>query len=152
MKQERGHTGASFKKCSSIENLKGSLRHVLISENDYYLKISEIYFSEINPKSIKAWKLHSAQTQNISVAFGKVRIICINERVNSLIFDIFDIDSINTHGVLTIPPRIYYAIINLSETVSVLLNGTDINHDPNENYSIPMESKKFINLMNKYKV
>jgi dTDP-4-dehydrorhamnose 3,5-epimerase-like enzyme len=149
MKQNTGLTGASFNKCSIFNNPLGDLRHVLINNNDY-LKISEIYFSEISPKSIKGWKFHNFQTQNISVAFGKVRIICVKDDNDDQIFEIFDIDSKSNHGVLSIPPGIHYALINLYDNVAILCNATDKVHDPNEYYSTPPDSEKFIDLINKY--
>ena len=150
MKQVRGFTGASFDKCSVFNNPLGNLRHVLISKKNSNLKISEVYFSEINPKSIKAWKFHKTQTQNISVAFGQVRIICVKDNDSYHVFEVFDLDSSSNHGVLSIPPGIYYALINLSEIVTILFNGTDVIHNSNESYLTPSDSKKFINLINKY--
>jgi dTDP-4-dehydrorhamnose 3,5-epimerase len=149
MKQERGFTGVSFENCAIFNNQLGNLRHVLISKNGN-LKISEVYFSEINPKSIKAWKFHNKQTQNISVAFGQVRIICVKDSNDYQVFEVFDVDSSSNHGVLSIPPGIYYALINLTEIVAILFNGTDVIHNPNESYSIQPDSEKFINLINKY--
>jgi dTDP-4-dehydrorhamnose 3,5-epimerase len=150
MKQERGFTGASFDKCSIFNNPLGNLRHVLIGKNNDNLKIAEVYFSEVNPKSIKAWKFHNTQTQNISVAFGQIRIICVKDNNDYQVFEVFDVDSSSNHGVLSIPPGIYYALINLSEIVTVLFNGTDVIHNPNESHSTPSDSNKFINLIDKY--
>jgi dTDP-4-dehydrorhamnose 3,5-epimerase-like enzyme len=148
MKQVIGFTGASFKRCSKYNNPLGDLRHVLIDNNN--LKISEIYFSEVNPKSTKAWKFHKFQTQNISVAFGKIRIICVKNDRDSQIFEVFDLDDKNNHGVLSIPPGIYYALINMYNEIVILFNGTDKVHDPNEYQSLPPDSKKFIYLIDKY--
>lgn len=148
MKQNIGFTGASFKKCSIFNNPLGDLRHVLLDKNE--LKISEIYFSEINPKSTKAWKFHKFQTQNISVAFGKIRIICVKDDSGHQIFEVFDIDYKSNHGVLSIPPGIHYALINLYDDIAILFNGTDKVHDPSEYQSAQPDSKKFIYLINKY--
>lgn len=150
MKETQGSTGVSFNKCSTINNPLGNLRHVLIDDKGLGLNISEIYFSEINPKSMKSWKFHCKQTQNISVAYGSVRIICAKASNEGILFEVFEVDSEKNHGVLTIPPEIYYTFINFSDTTTVLFNGTDTVHDPSKKYSEDSNSKSLMNLINIY--
>ena len=150
MREIQGSTGAKFNKRSTVNNPLGDLRHVLIDENSSGLNISEIYFSEVNPKSIKTWKFHRKQTQNISVAYGNNRIICAKVIGENLLFEIFEIDTKSHHGVLTIPPEIYYTFINFSDTITVLFNGTDTVHDPSKKYSEDSNSKSLMNLINIY--
>ena len=73
-----GTTGASFSTRPIIINPNGNLRHIFKNELGTNLPFSEIYFSEVDPRSIKAWKFHNLQTQNITVAFGEIRIICVS--------------------------------------------------------------------------
>lgn len=150
MKEIQGSTGANFNKCSTVNNPLGDLRHVLIDKDSSGLNISEIYFSEINPKSMKTWKFHRKQTQNISVAYGNVRIICAKVTGENLLFEVFEIDTKSNHGVLTIPTEIYYTFINFSETVTVLFNGTDTVHDSSKKFSEDSNTKSLMNLINIY--
>ena len=114
MKHLVGGTGATFSAKSSVINPLGNLRHIEKSELGKTLPFSEIYFSEIQPKIIKAWKFHSRQEQNICVASGEIRIICVKKMNNETVFEVFELDSNALHGVLTIPAGIHYALVNSS--------------------------------------
>jgi dTDP-4-dehydrorhamnose 3,5-epimerase len=150
MQQVSGGTGVVFSPKLLIKNPLGNLRHVVKSELGENLPFSEIYFSEVQPKTIKAWKFHSQQTQNVSVAFGEIRIICVRKSSHETIFEIFELNSEAFHGVLTIPHGIHYALINVSEEPVILLNVTDLAHDSAENLSLPLEYPEFITLINEF--
>ena len=150
MQQVSGGTGVVFSPKLLIKNPLGNLRHVVKSELGKNLPFSEIYFSEVQPKTMKAWKFHSQQTQNISVAFGEIRIICVRKSSHETIFELFELNSEGLHGVLTIPHGIYYALINVSEEPTILLNVTDLSHDSAENLSLPLEYPEFITLINEF--
>jgi len=152
MKYAPGQTGALFSGLPLIINSNGNLRHIFKSEPGSTLPFSEIYFSEVNPKSIKAWKHHSLQTQNISVAFGQIRVICVFKKSTENIFEVFDINSEELYGVLTIPTGIYYALINRTNVSTVLLNTTDIVHNPVESHSLPLDYPDFQSLISEYRI
>jgi dTDP-4-dehydrorhamnose 3,5-epimerase len=152
MKHAPGQTGALFFGLPLIINSNGNLRHIFKSEPGSTLPFSEIYFSEVNPKSIKAWKHHSLQTQNISVAFGQIRIICVSKKPSENIFEVFDLNSEELFGILTIPTGIYYALINRTDRPTVLLNTTDIVYNPVENHSLPLDYLDFQSLINEYRI
>ena len=147
MNKSVGGTGVSFSAKQRIINPLGNLRHIAKSELDKNLPFSEIYFSEVQPKTIKAWKFHSKQTQNISVAFGRVRIVCIKKRSDETVFEVFELNSEELHGVLTIPGGIHYSLINVSEVPAILLNATDLPHNSEENLSLPLEYPEFASLI-----
>jgi dTDP-4-dehydrorhamnose 3,5-epimerase len=150
MQQVSGGTGVVFTPKLLIKNSLGNLRHVAKSELKENLPFSEIYFSEVKSKTIKAWKFHSQQTQNITVAFGEIRVICVRKSSHEIIFELFELNSEALHGVLTIPHGIYYALINVSEEPTILLNVTDLSHDYAENLSLPLEYPEFITLINEF--
>jgi dTDP-4-dehydrorhamnose 3,5-epimerase len=150
MKHLVGGTGASFSAKSSVISPLGNLRHIEKSELGKTLPFSEIYFSEIQPKIIKAWKFHSRQEQNICVASGEIRIICVKKMSNETIFEVFELDSNALHGVLTIPAGIYYALVNASEKTTTLLNATDLPHESAENLSLPLEFPEFKVLISEF--
>ena len=150
MQQVSGGTGVVFTPKLLIKNPLGNLRHVAKSELKENLPFSEIYFSEVKSKTIKAWKFHSQQSQNISVAFGEIRVICVRKSSHEIIFELFELNSEALHGVLTIPHGIYYALINVSEEHTILLNVTDLSHDSAENLSLPLEYPEFITLINEF--
>jgi dTDP-4-dehydrorhamnose 3,5-epimerase-like enzyme len=150
MKHLVGGTGATFSKKNTIVNPLGNLRHIEKSELGKTLPFSEIYFSDIESKTVKAWKFHSRQEQNICVAFGEIRIICVKEMPDDTIFEVFELDSVALHGVLTIPARTYYAFVNMSEKATTLLNATDLPHDSAESLSLPGDFPKFEAILSEF--
>ena len=152
MKHFVGGTGATFSAKASIVNPLGNLRHIEKSALGKTLPFSEIYFSEIQPKIVKAWKFHSRQEQNICVASGEIRIICVKKMSDGTVFEVFELDAGALHGVLTIPANIYYALINASEKVTTLLNATDLPHESTENLSLPVDSSEFKVLISQFGV
>ena len=63
-----------FIKNRKIYNPKGSIFKVLQKN------IKEVYFSEINPKNIKAWKLHAAITSYIQLIKGEVVFVLFKSK------------------------------------------------------------------------
>jgi dTDP-4-dehydrorhamnose 3,5-epimerase len=147
MKKLVGGTGASFLAKQPIINPLGNLRHIVKSELGKGLPFSEIYFSEVQPKTIKAWKYHTKQSQNISVAFGRIRIVCIKKNSDETVFEVFELNSEELHGILTIPAGIHYSLINVSEIPTILLNATDLPYNSEENLSLPLEYPEFASLI-----
>jgi dTDP-4-dehydrorhamnose 3,5-epimerase len=142
-----GGTGASFLAKQPIINPLGNLRHIVKNELGKYLSFSEIYFSEVQPKTIKAWKYHTRQSQNISVAFGRIRIVCIKKKPDETVFEVFELNSEELHGILTIPAGIHYSLINVSEIPTILLNATDLPYNSEENLSLPLDYPEFASLI-----
>ena len=51
-------------------------------QNDKYLENSaEIYFSWINKKAIKGWKLHKKMSMNLVVPIGKVKFVFYDGKI-----------------------------------------------------------------------
>jgi dTDP-4-dehydrorhamnose 3,5-epimerase-like enzyme len=140
---ERGETGANFEKKTLIPHPNGDVRHIHRSLIGGQLPYLEIYFSEIHSKTIKGWKIHKTQTQNICVAFGRIEIICISKAKIDYVYQKFSVNSTTNHGIVTIPPNIFYSLVNNSDDKVVLLNAVDIPHDPDEGKSLPFDHVEF---------
>ena len=145
-----GLSGARLLKREVISNTKGNVRRAFRSEYSTNLPFQEIYYSEVNPHTIKGWKLHTLQTQNLSVAFGEILIICILKNEFEIVYEEFVLDTGEKHGVLSIPPHVFYALVNRSSTKSILLNATDIVHDSNEGRSLPINQIEFESFVKKF--
>ena len=70
-----------------IVDAKGSVLHMIKSSSPEFKNFGECYISEINYNSIKGWKLHSKQTQNISVPSGKIKMVLYDFREDSSTFN-----------------------------------------------------------------
>ena len=75
--------GIKIVKLDEIFDSKGSVLHMIKSSSPEFKNFGECYVSEINYNSIKGWKLHSKQTQNISVPSGKIKMVLYDYRKDS---------------------------------------------------------------------
>jgi dTDP-4-dehydrorhamnose 3,5-epimerase len=115
-----------------IETSGGNVLHSLKDTDSGFNGFGEAYFSEIEPKAIKAWKLHKKMTLNISVPIGKIKFVLYDERIKSNCFFQEFIISRKNYSRLTIPPMIWLGFQGLANSNSLLLNVADISHSTDE--------------------
>ena len=135
--------GVKITRLKEIISDKGSVLHFLRNDDPDFISFGECYMSEINSDTIKGWKKHFEQTQNIVVPVGKIKFVLFDSRNNSVTKNIINeivIDRKNNYIRLTIPPKIYYAFKNLDESNSLIVNCPDIPHNPIESEIIDITS------------
>lgn len=114
---------------------KGSVLHMIRVDDSEYKGFGECYFSEVNPGSVKAWKLHTKQTQNFTVPLGKIKLVLFDNRENSgtrgKIQEII-LGRPENYQRVKIPPKVWYGFTCISEEKALIANFTDIPHDPDE--------------------
>ncbi len=116
-----------------ISNLKrisskgGNVMHALKSSEDSYSKFGEAYFSLLQPGVIRAWKYHKEMISNIIVPIGSIKFVFYED-------DIFKeiIAGENNYIRLTIPPKIWFGFMCISQNQSFILNIANIIHDDSE--------------------
>jgi len=116
----------SVSNISIIPNEFGDIVKILKCDDKKSEKISEVYCSWVVPKKIKAWKMQDFQTMNLFVLLGEVRFVFIDDNEEILKIDV----SFNSHKLLIIPPGIWYGFMCLSNENGLILNSTDIVHNP----------------------
>lgn len=95
----------------------------------------EIYFSQINPGYIKAWKRHTLQTQNFAVPQGLIKIYLYDDRKDSKTWgqtEGFTLGRPDNYNLLHIPPGVWYGFIALNNVPAIICNYADVPHDPQE--------------------
>ena len=106
----------------------GDVLHALKKTDEGFVDFGEAYFSMIESGAIKSWKRHLRMTLNLVVAVGLVRFVFLDSagvrREESI--------GSNRYVRLTVPPGIWFAFEGLSVPYSLVLNITDIAHDPQE--------------------
>ena len=126
---------------SNLENIKvaqlstfdvegGSVLHAIKKDDIGYMGLGEVYFSFINPRAIKAWKLHKQMTLNLVVPLGKVRFVFCDS-LSSGYYRVEDVGEGN-YVRLTVPPNIWFGFQGISERPSLVTNIADLKHDVNE--------------------
>ena len=115
---------------STFDVAGGRVMHAIKKDDIGYMGLGEVYFSYINPRAIKAWKLHKRMTLNLVVPLGKVRFVFCDS-LNSGYYRVEDVGEGN-YVRLTVPPNIWFGFQGISERPSLVTNIADLKHDVNE--------------------
>ena len=113
----------------TIKFKKGNILKTFNSTNLKFSKMKEIYFSWVNNKSVKAWKLHKKMTIHLVVPFGKVKFVILNKKDNK--FKEIILGEKN-YKILKIKPNTWFGFKSLSKTKSLIMNCSTLKHSKNE--------------------
>ena len=108
----------------------GNVLHAIKEDDVGYDKLGEVYFSFINYKAVKAWKLHKYMTLNLVVPLGNVRFVFCDPRITGN-YRVEDIGEKN-YVRLTVPPNIWFGFQGLGPYPSLVTNIANLKHDPDE--------------------
>lgn len=119
-----------------ISTAGGPVLHMIRSDNPLaQTGIGEVYFSEVLPDHIKAWKCHTKQTQRFAVPYGKLKIVLYDDRVHSQsrgVVEIYELGRPDNYYLLCFPPMIWYGFTALGKEKALICNCPDLPHDPTE--------------------
>jgi len=123
-----------------IKNKKGNIFHALKYTDKTFNGFEEAYFSEVNFRDIKGWKQHTEMILNLVVPVGKILFVILDP--NKKFYGEYVLGE-NNYGRLTIPPGYWLAFIGLTNKRNLLLNVSNLLHDPNEQYNCSVEMVDF---------
>ena len=126
-----------------IDTAGGPVLHMLRADSPLYRGFGEIYFSEVSPGAVKAWKRHRLQTQHFAVPAGLIDIVVYDPREDSPsrgTIARFRLGRPGHYRLLRIPPGLWYGFRGAASGPSLLANCADIPHDPEESERLPMDS------------
>lgn len=111
----------------------GDVLHAMKNKDIGFIDFGEAYFSEVEPGRVKAWKRHTKMTLNLVVPIGGIKFVLFDDRMddNETQFQEMVLSRDN-YMRLTVPPMVWVGFQGMSEYNSLLLNISDIPHDPNE--------------------
>tara|TARA_B100001248_G_C27367634_1_gene449886 strand:+ start:165 stop:599 length:435 start_codon:yes stop_codon:yes gene_type:complete len=117
-----------------IKDDRGSVMHMLRCDDSIFSKFGEIYFSTINPNSIKAWHLHKEATLNYACIAGKVKLVMYDNREKSKTKGSYHelILSPDNHRLVTIPKNIWNGFKGIERQVSIVANCLTLPHNERE--------------------
>lgn len=127
--------GVAFFPLRVIEDERGAVLHMLREDSSSFTRFGEIYFSEVKPGAIKAWKRHFRMTQRLAVPFGRVKFVIYDDRPTSATKGAVTqviAGRPDAYGLLIIPPLLWYGFQGLGSTSALLANCADFTHDPQE--------------------
>jgi|TARA_B110000908_G_scaffold143943_1_gene173215 dTDP-4-dehydrorhamnose 3,5-epimerase len=121
--------GVKLNSLKIITHPKGDILHAVKSSSKDFGKFGEAYFSMINFREIKGWKMHTEMVLNFVVPIGQVKVV---------VFDgenyLTTILSKSNYQRLTIGPNLWVAFKGLSK-INLILNIASIEHNPKESIS-----------------
>lgn len=126
--------GISFTKLKRIDHPDGDIFHGLKASEKSFKKFGEAYFSQVHHGRVKAWKRHSRMRLNLIVPLGEVKFVFYDDRADSStqgLFTSFNISAGN-YGRLTVEPGIWFGFQGIGDSINLILNIADIEHDPDE--------------------
>jgi len=135
--------GVIITKLNLISDERGSVLHMLRSDAVEFVSFGECYFSEVLPGAIKAWKRHRAQTQNLAVPVGRIRLVIYDDRKSSHSqgkLQVLQLGRPEAYLRLQIPPGLWYGFACMGKTPALLANCVDLPHDPVESEMCPVDN------------
>ena len=128
-----------IKNLSVINNEKGDVLKGFLKSEDETIEVNEVYFTEINPSEIKAWKRHKTMTCNLIVLRGKIKIV-IQKRDKNFLTQIL---SKENYIMITIPPNFWFVFQCLTEEIGLLVNISNEEHNDDEAEQIDINELMF---------
>lgn len=117
-----------------IPGENGDILHAIKVTDPTFAGFGEAYFSTVNKGAVKAWKRHRMMTLNLVVPVGEIKFVMYDDRQeSSTCGKISEITlSRSNYQRLTIPLMIWMGFKGLGKGLNMLLNVTNIPHDPDE--------------------
>ena len=117
-----------------IQHPKGNILHGMKRYDDGFVGFGEVYLSIIKGGEIKGWNRHQRMTLNLVVPVGKVNFVISDDRETSKSKgNCFEIEiSPDNYQRLTVPPGLWLAFQGKEKGTNLVLNISDIEHDPDE--------------------
>lgn len=112
----------------------GDVLHAIKRTESSFCGFGEAYFSTIKKGAVKAWKRHHEMTLNLVVPCGEIKFVLYDERSHSSTYGEFFEVTLSRHNYqrLTVPPMIWMGFKGLEKGLNMLLDVSDIPHDPDE--------------------
>lgn len=141
-----GIAGALLQPLKVISTEGGPVLHMLRPGSallpDFSNGFGEIYFSEVLPGHVKAWKRHTRQTQHFAVPSGQLKIVLYDDREGSPTRGVLcelALGRPEHYGLLRVPVNVWYGFTTMGATPALICNCADIPHDPEEGRRLPMD-------------
>lgn len=133
----------------ALEDLKviptpgGPVLHMLRSDSPLFTRFGELYFSEVEPGHVKAWKRHTRQTQYFAVPTGMLKVVLYDDRPDSptrgALMEVL-LGRPDNYRLLRIPPHVWYGFTAAGSTPALICNCADLPHDPAEGERKPQDA------------
>lgn len=113
---------------------RGRIMHVMKSQDPIFTQFGEVYISTVYPGIVKGWHLHDKMILNYVVVKGMIKFALYDARKDSATFGITQEVCLGEHNYVqvTVPPGVWNGFMGLGTEEAIVVNFTDIPHDPTE--------------------
>lgn len=113
---------------------RGRIMHIVKSSDDIYTQFGEVYCSTVYPGVVKGWHIHDKMTLNYVVLKGMIKFVLYDDRKDSPTFGQLQEVCLGDHHYVrvTVPPGVWNGFMGLGNEEALVVNFTDIPHDPTE--------------------
>ena len=127
-------SGVSVIPLKRIPDERGDVLHMLRADASHFQGFGEIYFSEIHPGAVKAWRKHHKMTVNYAVPVGEIKLVLYDDREGTpsphQVAEL-TLGASNYH-LVSVPPGVWYGFKGLGATVALVANCATLPHDESE--------------------
>ena len=126
--------GVVVKRLDIIRDERGSVMHMLRSDDPEFEAFGEIYFSTVFPGVVKGWHLHRRMTLNYAVVSGMIKLVLFDDRPTSStrgrVEELFVGEQ--NYVLVKIPPGIWNGFKGIGAQPAIVANCASLPHDPAE--------------------
>ncbi len=117
-----------------IPDDRGRIMHIMKSSDPDFHQFGEVYMSTVYPGVVKGWHIHDDMTLNYVVVKGMIKFALYDDRPESPTFQKLQEVCFGEHNYVrvTVPPRVWNGFMGIGTEEAMVINFTDIPHDPNE--------------------
>lgn len=122
-----------------ISDARGAVLHMLRADTPDFGGFGEIYFSEVRPGAVKAWKRHKRMTQRFAVPMGRIRLVVYDERDDSPSkgrIQVIELGRPDAYLLAIVPPLLWYGFSAVGDHAALMANCSDLPHDSAESEQV----------------
>jgi len=127
-------SGVKIKKLKKIPDERGSIYHMLRSDEEIFSDFGEIYFSKIYPDTVKGWHIHKEMILNYAVILGMIKLVLYDDRedsdTNGNLMEIFMGD--DNYILVKVPRLVWNGFKGIGNGTAIVANCASIPHHPDE--------------------
>ncbi len=116
--------GIKTKKLKVIPDERGRLMEILRRDDDLFEKFGQLYLTTTYPGVVKAWHLHTGQTDNIACVQGMIKLAVYDPREDSPTQGEIQQFYLGVHNpiLVQIPPNLYHGWMCISPEEALIVN------------------------------
>ncbi|MFC2141803.1 dTDP-4-dehydrorhamnose 3,5-epimerase family protein [Acidobacteriota bacterium] len=124
--------GVKITKLKVIPDERGRLMELLRCDDDLFQKFGQVYLTTTYPGVVKAWHLHTRQTDNIVCVRGMIKLVLFDPREDSPTLGEVEQIYLGVHNPLLVqvPPDVYHGWKCISREEAYMVNCPTEPYDP----------------------